>query len=163
MFVSLFKALCSPMFFFYQTISISSVLRILTLIEGSRGEGCSAACRMQACLGGGPSFAGRVCDLVPPPPPGCWTQTCLWSAPEIFTPARGTYAAPIGQSAPASPVTWQRNHWPIPPEGTLPVVSWSWWGFNIVSEHLLSTEFLRWSAQSRWNSALNLEVYLGLI
>lgn len=99
MFVSLFKALCSPIFF-YQTISISSVLRILTLIEVSRGEGCSAARRIQACLGGVPRSAGRVCDPAPPPR-GCWPHTCLWSTPEIFSPARGTYAAPVGQSAPA--------------------------------------------------------------
>lgn len=64
MFVSLFKALCFPLFF--KQLAFFSVLRILSLIEASGGGRmcCSLQDQLQFWLGGRPGFAVWFCNAL---------------------------------------------------------------------------------------------------
>lgn len=65
MFVSLFKALSFLFFFFFKQLAFSSVLRILSLIEVSGGEGCAVAYKI-SCKSGLEAGLDLQCGSVTP-------------------------------------------------------------------------------------------------
>lgn len=110
MFVSLFKALCSPMFFFTKQLAFLVFSEFLPLLKAAGEKDVRQLAGCKPVLEGGPALQG-----------GFVTQCHHHHQAVGHRPVFGVHLKfsvllvalmllQIGQSAPASPVTWQRNH-----------------------------------------------------